>query len=115
MSIQRYDLFSDNHILENYFTYTKDDNIYNECLNLLTNILSIASEKITNRKQILDKIFDFLKNNLNKTNKGKEVKTQIIRKIKLISIINYTKVKDFYVENDTNSRINIIRKECNFI
>ena len=112
LSIQRYDLLAGNHILENYFIYTKDDNIYNESLNLLTNILSIASEKITNRKQILDKIFDFLKNNLNKINKDKEVKTQIIREIKLISIINNTKVKDFYDENDTNSliQINVVLK-----
>ena len=107
LSIQRYDLLAGNHILENYFIYTKDDNIYNESLNLLTNILSIASEKITNRKQILDKIFDFLKNNLTKIKTDKEVKTQIIREIKLISIVNSTKVKDFYDENDKKSQIPI--------
>ena len=107
LSIQRYDLLAGNHILENYFIYTKDDNIYNESLNLLTNILSIASEKITNRKQILDKIFDFLKNNLTKIKTDKEVKTQIIREIKLISIVNSTKVKDFYDENDKKSLIPI--------
>ena len=111
-SIQRYDLLAGIHILENYFIYTKDDNIYNESLDLLTNILNIASEKITNRKNILDKIFDFLRNNLNKIKTDKEVKTQIIREIKLISIINNTKVKDFYDENDKNSliQINVVLK-----
>ena len=111
-SIQRYDLLAGIHILDNYFIFTKDDKIYNESLDFLTNILSVASEKLTNRKKILDKIFDFLMKNLNRIKKEKEVKTQIIREIKLISIINNTKVKDFYDENDTNSliQINVVLK-----
>ena len=115
-SIQKYDLLAGIHILENYFIYTKDDKIYNESLDFLTNILSVASEKLTNRKKILDKIFDFLKKNLNRINKEKEVKTQIIREIKLISIINSTKVKDFYDEDDKSSiiQINIVNKLANF-
>ena len=115
-SIQKYDLLAGIHILENYFIYTKDDKVYSESLDLLTNILNVASEKLTNRKKILDKIFDFLTKNLNKIKREKDVKTQIIREIKLISIINSTKVKDFYDEEDKNSiiQINIVNKLANF-
>ena len=112
VSIQKYELLAGIHILENYYIYTKDDKIFNESLDLLTNILSVASEKLMNRKKILDKIFIFLKNNLNKIKNDNEIKTQIIREIKLISIINNTKVKDIYDENDKNNiiQINIINK-----
>ena len=112
ISIERYDLLVGTHILENYFIYTKDDKIYNESLDLLTNILSVAAEKITNRKKILDKIFTFLKNNLSKIKNDNEVKIQIIREIKLISIINSTKVKDLYDEEDKESliQINVVNK-----
>ena len=112
ISIEKYELLAGIHILENYYIYTKDDKIYNESLDLLTNILSIASEKLTNRKKILDKIFNFLKNNLNKIKNDNEIKTQIIRELKLISIINSTKVKDIYDENDKENiiQINVINK-----
>ena len=112
VSIQKYELLAGIHILENYYIYSKDETIFNESLDLLTNILSVASEKLINRKKILDKIFTFLKNNLNKIKNDNEIKTQIIREIKLISIINSTKVKDIYDENDKNNmiQINVINK-----
>ena len=106
VSIQKYELLAGIHILENYFIYIKDDKIYNESFELLTNILSIACEYLSNRKKILDKIFNFLQNNLELIKTDNEAKIQIIRELKLISIINSIKVKNF---NDEDEPKNIIQ------
>ena len=84
---------------------------YNESFELLTNILSIACEYLSNRKKILDKIFNFLQKNLELIKTDNEAKIQIIRELKLISIINSIKVKNF---NDEDEPKNIIQKNiCN--
>ena len=106
-SIQRYDLLVGLQILENYFIYSKDDKIYNESLEILTNILTISAENLENRKKMLDKIFEFLKKNIEKVKSDNEIKNYIIRELKLLSIINSTKVTNIYDPNLPENTIEI--------
>jgi hypothetical protein len=95
-------------ILENYYIYTKDIKIYNESLDILTNILTIASQEIVNRKKILDKIFEFIKQNIGKIKTDNEIKNYIIRELKLISIVNSTKVNNLLDPSDPQNKIEIM-------
>ena len=106
-SIQRYDLLVGLQILENYFIYSKDDKIYNESLEILTNILTISAESLENRKKMLDNIFEFLKKNIEKVKSDNEIKNYIIRELKLLSIINSTKVTNIYDPNLPENTIEI--------
>ena len=106
-SIQRYDLLVGLQILENYFIYSKDDKIYNESLEILTNILTISAESLENRRKMLDKIFEFLKKNIEKVKSDNEIKNYIIRELKLLFIINSTKVTNIYDPNLPENNIEI--------
>ena len=106
-SIQRYDLLSGMQILENYYIYSKDEKIYKECLDILTNVLTISAEDINNRKNILHKIFEFLKINTKKIKNDEEIRNYIIRELKLISIVNNTKVNNLLDPNDPENTIEI--------
>ena len=104
-SIERYDLLVGLQILENFYIYSKDNKIYNDDLEILTNILTISAQDMNNRKKILDKIFEFLKTSIEKIKNDNEIKNYIIRILKIISIVNSTKVIN---KLDPNNPENII-------
>ena len=85
--------------------YINNDNptIAVNSLETLTNIIEIASSDMINRKYILTELFSLLEKN----NK-KEKATPLRRILRLISIVNKTKVtENLYDKNDPNNILNI--------
>ena len=56
---------------------------------------------------MLDKIFEFLKKNIEKVKSDNEIKNYIIRELKLLSIINSTKITNIYDPNLPENTIEI--------
>ncbi len=106
-SIENYDLIVGLHILENYYIYSNDNKIYHESLEIITNILNIFAQNIKYRQKILDKYFELLKKNKEKIKNDNEIKNYIIRILKIISIINSTKVINKLDPNDPENMIEI--------
>ena len=88
--------------------YINNDNptIAVNSLETLTNIIEIASSDMINRKYILTELFSLLEKN----NK-KEKATPLRRILRLISIVNKTKVtENLYDKNDPNNILNISKR-----
>ena len=68
-------------------------------LETLTNIIEIVACDMINRKYILNELFSLLEKNMNK-----EIATPLRRILRLISIVNRTKVtENIYDKNDPNN------------
>jgi len=81
--------------------YINNDNatIAVNALETLTNIIEIVSSDMINRKYILNELFILLEKNINKENA-----TPLRRILRLISIVNRTKVtENIYDKNDPNN------------
>ena len=81
--------------------YINNDNatIAVNALETLTNIIEIVSSDMINRKYILNELFSLLEKNINKENA-----TPLRRILRLISIVNRTKVtENIYDKNDPNN------------
>ena len=90
-----------------FYVSTKDPKTFTNSFSTLTNILEISSSDMLNRKYTLDLLFEYLKIyklKIEKEEKNGVEKMSFIRILRLISIINKTKVsKNLYDKNDINN------------
>ena len=87
--------FNDFHgfeIIWQFFLITNNVVIYNEALNILINILELASQNAESRIYYNNIIFNFIEKNKNNIQNNQELKNAFIRNLKLISVINGAKI-----------------------
>ena len=94
-----------------FYISTKEPKTYSDSFSTLSNILEISASDMLNRNYILDFLFELLKQykiKIEKLEKNAIEKIVFRRILKLISIINKTKVsKNLYDRNDINNILNI--------
>ena len=94
--------FNDFHGFEEiwrFYLTTNNVAIYNEALNILINILELASQNIERRIYYNNLIFDFMEKNKNNIQNNQEIKNAFIRNLKLISVINGAKITKNIFDN----------------
>ena len=94
--------FNDFHgfeVIWQFFLTTNNIVIYNEALNILINILELASQNIEGRIYYNNIIFNFVEKNKNNIQNSQEIKNAFIRNLKLISVINGAKISKNILDN----------------
>ena len=94
---------------------TKNESIYQKALNVLMNVLELTSQNIENRNYFINRIFTFIEQNKVNYKNNQGVKIAFIRNLKLISVVNGTKVtKSIFDIKNGNDSIDIIIKNFYF-
>ena len=111
IDIKNIDLFFGFKTFLEFYVNTKDPKIFTNSFSTLTNILEIAASDMLNRKYVLDELFQILDNykiKIKENEKNNIEKVAFRRILRLISIINKTKVsKNLYDKNDPNNIIHL--------
>ena len=108
--INNFEKFYGFEIIWNFYLYTQNNFIYERALDVLLNVLEITTKNPNNRKKIMDKIFAYMKDNLNNIQNNEDIKTGFIRCLKLISVVNGSKVS----KEDGGEIINLFVKNYFF-
>ena len=94
-----------------FFIVTKNPKIYTNSFATISNILEISASDMINRKYILDELFKLLdsyKTKIKEKENNAIEKVSFRRLLRLISIINKTKVsKNLYDKNDEKNILNL--------
>ena len=90
-------------VIWNFFLTTNNAAIYNEALNILINILELASQNIEGRIYYNNIIFNFMETNKNNIQNNQKIKNAFIRNLKLISVINGAKITKNILDNKNDS------------
>ena len=111
IDIKRVDLFFGLKTFLEFYVNTKNPKIFTNTFSTLTNILEIAASDLLKRRYILDELFKLLDNfkiKIKEEEKNNVEKIAFRRILRLISIINKTKVsKNLYDRNDPNNMLNL--------